>query len=343
MQTWKLKTEISKSTPQKLVAYQQKVNDILVEGNASKNLRRTSLIVAPKGIDLTMKISGQVFLDMDNGKINTGNDMMDGNSEALQGVEVILYDETNTVVARVRNIQQLHEHNQNCYAQVTHVHTGDPYEGGGCYTKRIHYHDGNILTPGACYQPVTHTHTGSPTGGTAIHIHTPACYHNHTSACITGGTGHIHTDSCKKLHMHTENCGWTCPEAGGYECSVCGEPLEYLGDGTKDCPNAYNEDHKSGWWEVYTGCNTFEECKAKGHTRFNCGKTEGQWYGEYSCGQQEGSSSVGTSHTHTSACYHTHTSECGGQTGHIHTEACYQNNGWVGCRNMSGRVESIRI
>ena len=52
----------------------------------------------PPGVDLTINISGKVFLDKDTGKTNTGNDEYD-EGEALPGVEVTLYDSEGNQVA----------------------------------------------------------------------------------------------------------------------------------------------------------------------------------------------------------------------------------------------------
>lgn len=191
--TWRLKTETG-GTPQEIVAFQQMVGETKTEGTASKNYKNTDLIVAPRGIDLTMKIAGQVFLDRDTGKVNTGNNIMDGNNEALQSVEVTLYDaQTNQVVTKTTQISQYHVHTSSCYSKVPHTHTGDPYTGGGCYTNKIHTHIGDWEHGGACYSnAVTHVHTGDPkTGGGCYTI---PIYHKHTSEC--GNGGHVHTEEC---------------------------------------------------------------------------------------------------------------------------------------------------
>lgn len=68
-------------------------------GTASKNYRKTSKILAPSGIDLTMKIAGTVFLDQDTGKVNEGNNKSDS-GEGLPGVEVYLYQAGGSEVGR---------------------------------------------------------------------------------------------------------------------------------------------------------------------------------------------------------------------------------------------------
>ncbi len=62
-------------------------------GTATMNKKDTSIIIAPDGIDLTMNLEGEVFLDKDTGKTNTGNNQID-EGELLPGVEVRLYDAT---------------------------------------------------------------------------------------------------------------------------------------------------------------------------------------------------------------------------------------------------------
>lgn len=204
--SWKLKT-VQGGTSQLLMGFKYHENSTEVQGRASKNYKEAELILAPTVIDLNMKIAGQVFLDIDTGKVNTGNNIMDSNNEALQGVEVTLYDaETNQVVTKTTTISQYHVHTSSCYSEVAHVHTGSAETGGGCYTTKIHNHIGNPLDGGACYQgavshvhtdacytkPILHTHTGSYTTGGGCY--TRPIYHTHTSAC-SGGV-HVHNSSC---------------------------------------------------------------------------------------------------------------------------------------------------
>ena len=246
--TWKLYVK-DINPGQTLVAFQREDRGILVQGQYEKEYRENSLIVAPGGVDLTMKISGQVFLDKDSGKVNTGNNMLDSQEE-LNGVEVVLYDSDNNVVTRTNILQKYHVHNTTCYTNVPHQHTGNPQTGGGCYTAINHIHTGSSLVtgdgendaggPGTCYtEPIYHVHTGDPNGKvtTTEHHHigdttnggpcyqTPV-YHQHGDGCYSGG--HQHTDPCY------EDVG-TCtsyieeinnrPAEGKYRC--LGECREY--------------------------------------------------------------------------------------------------------------------
>lgn len=84
-------------------------------------------LAGPEGIDLTIELGGRVWLDKDNGKINTG-DQKYGSGEALPGVEVALYrlddagKRTNTSPLTVSE-------------SIAHTHTGSPTTGGGCYRR----------------------------------------------------------------------------------------------------------------------------------------------------------------------------------------------------------------
>lgn len=57
----------------------------------------TAGIRLTNGIDLTMTISGKVFLDKDTGKTNTGNNIYD-KGEELEGIEVRLFDSNNNQI-----------------------------------------------------------------------------------------------------------------------------------------------------------------------------------------------------------------------------------------------------
>lgn len=253
MLSWKLKTE-RVGASQLLMGFKYHENSDEIQGRASKNYKKAELILAPTVIDLNMKIAGQVFLDMDTGKVNTGNNIMDSNNEALQGVEVTLYDaETNKVVTKTTTISQYHVHTSSCYSEVAHVHTGSAGTGGGCYTTEIHKHEGNPLDGGPCYQavshvhtnacyikPVLHTHTGSNTTGGGCY--TSPIYHTHGDGYCDGGTTgsnephrhkfgecweYVDCGGSNNNHAITETK--TCEQCGGaymtatYYCNICNE------------------------------------------------------------------------------------------------------------------------
>lgn len=258
--TWRLAKTVG-ATPQELVALK---TDTTVAGGkacAEKNYKKTSLILAPGGVDLTMKLSGKVFLDKNTGKVNTGNNVMDS-GEALSGVRVTLYDTSNNVVTISNTTVPYHQHTDSCYTTLQHLHTGDPQTGGGCYSKRTnHVHsgswsledvydsDGNLLYakggPGTCYdQPINHEHTGSPNledhkvEGTHTHSGSATlgtgCYkipvaHQHTSSCYSAST-HVHNRFC--YYETTGACGaigtWTLTVGshGAEKNSTCGHIVE---------------------------------------------------------------------------------------------------------------------
>lgn len=173
-------------------------------GTASKNYKETTKTLVPEGIDLTMKIAGNVFLDKETGKVNTGNDRFDHSlGEALPGVEVTLYDENGNKVT--------------IPYKVKHVHVGNQEEGTGCYTKPVyHVHDGNETSYGRCYTQATHTHIGSSAqGGAGTCFETPV-YHEHYDSCydrnkniICGMTGKIvyYNNTCKQEIKYNKTCG----------------------------------------------------------------------------------------------------------------------------------------
>lgn len=98
------------SSAQTLLAYKGTVNKNYKEAKLrmpftidNANPRKPSKPHRPgepekPSIDITMDLSGKVFLDQDQGKVNEGNNILD-EGEALGGVEVTLYDvETNQIV-----------------------------------------------------------------------------------------------------------------------------------------------------------------------------------------------------------------------------------------------------
>lgn len=296
--TWKL-SKIDGGVPQELSAYLRIENDERYDGKASKTYSQASLIVAPRGIDLTMKISGQVFLDRDSGKVNTGNNIMDGKNEALQGVEVVLYDAaTNQIVTKTSKISQYHVHTPSCYSQVEHEHTGDPYTGGGCYTKRIHYHDGNWETGGACYEnAVTHVHTGSPSGKIE--------YHHHTEDCNGGGT-----KQCIITHETTRDADgtywlWTVHSSGG----KCGQIWNGYG---------YTDRNLEYTITQYELDNIHPELKNwDSRPSIECVSYED----EDGCKYEEGQAILVGDGCYTIPVYHTHVPGCY-NGGHTHNEGC---------------------
>ncbi len=162
--TWRLKTEIIETEPQKLVSYGWLEEGNLAKGETNRIIRNANIILAPDSINLTMELSGKVFLDADSGKINEGNNMLDS-EENLSGIEVTLYDAaTDKVVTQTNTVIRYDIHN----TTVEHKHIGDPEMGGGCYTKPNHehldgntpYHIGSMNEPGICYsEPYTHIHS----------------------------------------------------------------------------------------------------------------------------------------------------------------------------------------
>lgn len=76
--------------------YLGKCQDIVhLRKRAKKNYKTAELEI--KDIDLTMIISGKVFLDQDEGKVNKGNDEFN-EGEELEGIEVTLYDSKNKLI-----------------------------------------------------------------------------------------------------------------------------------------------------------------------------------------------------------------------------------------------------
>lgn len=128
--------------------------------------------------NLTIKISGNVFLDQDQGKVNEGNNKFD-NGEALEGIEVTLYEVGGGFATP--------------YQSITHAHTGNRNTYGGCFTIPVyHQHEGNESTYGPCYSAVNHTHIGSSlAGGPGTCFETPV-YHQHDDSC------YLSTDTEKK-------------------------------------------------------------------------------------------------------------------------------------------------
>lgn len=357
IKTWKLQVEKG-GKPQELVAFKRPES---VHGGtpyANKNYKTTSLIVAPGGVDLTMKLSGQVFLDLDQGKINTGNNIMDGNNEALNGVEVVLYEVgSNKVVARTNSVQQYHVHTASCYSSIGHIHTGNATTGGGCYTNKVHDHVGSWEAggPGTCYTtPVKHVHTGTPKPT----INTTSKPHHHTGSATTGGgcytepIYHKCTSACPSSHVHTDPNGehWTdCWEPYGseligegqeVECGKCGATYRMQ---LRKCSNPnctkFGNDGRVGVWEVDAGhgdCWSYQNendgCKKirDDHPVTECSK-KGTIEGykktcPYNEGDSESSYTVSGNGCYTKPIYHTHDSSCyssGSANTHIHGIDCY--------------------
>ncbi len=176
----------------------------------------------PPVIDITMNISGKVFLDKDQGKVNEGNNQYD-DGEGLEGIEVTLYEVNNNKVVLEQNVM--------------HQHIGNSSQYGGCYTKPVeHKHSGSETVQSSCYNQATHTHIGSAEEGgpgtcfeePVYHMHEPECYnpdgqlicgkHEHEERCfkveeITKCVKEIHEHSyktgcypvkCQKEHEHTK-------------------------------------------------------------------------------------------------------------------------------------------
>ncbi len=290
LKTWKLKVE-NGGNPQELVALKYDSTEQGFENSASKNYKQTSLIMAPIPVDLTMKISGQVFLDRDSGKVNVGNNIMDGNSEALQGVEVVLYDATtNQVVEKTTKISQYHVHTPSCYTLQAHTHTGDPYTGGGCYTHKIHDHLGDWENGGPCYSnAVTHVHSGNPSGTVKKHYHTEECGEQKKTCVITG---EIERKEDGGLWF------WEVHSSGG-ECGQIGRNLWYTG---------------TQYWLD----NEHPELKDWESRSRICGE-----YGGDGCEYEDGQDILVGDGCYTKPVYHTHTDACYGGEAHKHTDSCY--------------------
>lgn len=210
-------------------------------GTAEKIYKNASIVLVPGGIDLTMRIEGDVFLDKETGKVNTGNDTFDRNlGEALPGVEVTLCDENGNKVT--------------IPYKVKHVHTGSSSQGTGCYTNPVyHVHDGSSTSYGKCYTQPTHIHTGNATQGTGCygekvyHQHYDTCYnsaymicgkenHQHVAECydsedelVCGKEKHLHNDTCYSKF----ECGKTASTIEYYELN-CGQEVRYNKTCTKD-------------------------------------------------------------------------------------------------------------
>lgn len=286
--TWKLSVS-NAGTPQRLVAWQYIENNIRANGRASKNIKYASLIVAPQGIDLTMKISGQVFLDRDNGKVNTGNNIMDGKNEVLPEVEVVLYDAaTNQVVTKTNRTSQYHIHNSTCYelkpSTILVTNPDHPYHIGNC-------DEGG---PGTCFEtPAKHVHSGSPEPvAIGTHSHTDACY----------SEGHIHNDLCyeKRTYGQAQD-GCTSGDYGWQ-------------NGVK-CPHGYTY----GKHETKTLiCDKNETSR-----ELICGYEEGEMmYSGSGCYTKP------VYHTHKDTCY-TGGGECGGKISESepYHSGCFDNDG----------------
>lgn len=172
-------------------------NLVALVGTATKNYKETSVTLVPGGIDLTMKIAGNVFLDKETGKVNTGNDRFDGNlGEALPGVEVTLYDENGNKVTIPYNVK--------------HVHTGSSSQGTGCYTVPVyHTHDGNSTSYGRCYTNASHTHTGNAGQGGAGTCFAQPVYHQHFDSCYDGYGNVVCGMSTSTVIYYNNTCGKT--------------------------------------------------------------------------------------------------------------------------------------
>lgn len=372
MYTWKLKVTQG-ATPQELMAFKCDDDVHGYGGHASKNYGTASIIVAPSSIDLTMKLSGQVFLDRSTGKVNLGNNIMDGNNEALNGVEVVLYDAvTNQIVTKTNKLQQYHVHTESCYTETAHIHTGSAFTGGGCYTNKIHDHIGSWEQggPGTCYtSPIKHVHTGSPTPNvtmnTTTHHHegsstsgggcyTVPVYHKHVNSCYT--SSHTHSSACYTEKDCLVSTGWdpmsTCSNCGGtyhtiyWRCTVCGATKTTQ---SSICSCGAHPD--SGG----TRCHS-EKVNICGleEKRLICSKTENSTIDSYKlgCNKTEGQTENRTTITG-SGCYtkpvyvnHNHTSACYSNVGHTHNDSCYitcnhtMNHGVLG---MVRRCETCNV
>ncbi len=174
-------------------------------GTATKNYGNASIILVPEGIDLTMKIEGDVFLDKETGKANTGNNRFDKNlGEALPGVEVTLCDENGNKVTIPYTVK--------------HKHVGSSVQGTGCYTVPVyHVHDGTTSSYGRCYTNPSHTHIGSSTnGGPGTCFQTPV-YHTHEGTCYDANNNIVcginasvplyYANTCGQQITYSRTCG----------------------------------------------------------------------------------------------------------------------------------------
>lgn len=172
----------------------------------------------PPGLKITMNLSGYVFLDKDNGKINEGNYTKDS-GELLQGVKVTLYEASGSAVQQ----------------GTTHQHSGDPKNGGGCFTLPV-YH----THTDECYNDPTHTHTGDSVHGGGCY--TTPVYHKHGIEChlkcgLENSSTHKHTSSCYDEHFYKFNCtkevhthSSSCYEGDDLKCGK----TEHVHSGTVD-------------------------------------------------------------------------------------------------------------
>lgn len=180
------------SEAQKLIAYGQ-------DGQMVWNNTSIQIAVDTKeddnvpGVNITMNLSGRVFLDQDEGKVNEGNNRLD-NGEGLAGIEVTLYEVgTNDKIVLEK--------------YTTHKHTGNSSTYGGCYTIPVyHKHVGNESVYGSCYSAVNHTHVGSSAdGGPGTCFATPV-YHQHDSSCYNNGNL-ICGKTTATLEFYRNTCG----------------------------------------------------------------------------------------------------------------------------------------
>lgn len=212
-------------------------------------------------INITMNISGKVFLDKDEGKVNEGNNVLD-NGEGLEGIEVTLYEIDGTKV----NLQQ----------NVVHKHTGNSGTNGGCYTTPVyHTHIGNESVYGACYSEITHVHKGSSaiTGtnkGGAGTCFTQPIYHTHDVNCYDKNDRVICGKTTSTLEFYKNTCGitpkykLTCNKQEGktidYYAPSCGMS-ETTVTGTKQLLNPVLT-NKDGYYE-FTGLDAQKDYYVK--------------------------------------------------------------------------------
>lgn len=179
---YKLNKEVI-SPSQELVLY-------ALDGQMHEGTAHLATEVVELEVDnLTIKISGNVFLDQDQGKVNEGNNKIDA-GEALSGIEVTLYEVGGGLATP--------------YQSITHKHTGNSSTYGGCYTTPVyHVHVGNENMYGPCYSAVNHTHIGSSAaGGPGTCFETPV-YHEHDESCYAASDTEKKNPICGKVEGQT--------------------------------------------------------------------------------------------------------------------------------------------
>lgn len=247
-------------------------------------------------VDISMKISGYVFLDHDNPeKGNNRNDKKD-DGEVLKGVEVTLY-EVGVGKAQVSAV---------------HRHIGDPKKGGGCFTIPV-YHQHTS----ACYDMTSHQHTDEckiP----IYHVHDYTCVSDASAGSLICGFNyeHKHDSSCynengekicgKEEHFHTDECYKT----------ICG-----IEEHVHSCYSSVNVCGKTEHTHSDT-CSRDEQgnitCPIEEHTHTdNC---------KLVCTKE--------AHEHSDSCYNENGEQICGKAEHMHVDnssICYDSTGNFTC------------